>query len=89
MEIQAERAIEKQTERKGLRERRFVPKRVTESVCEREREGPGTDRQRGSGGQREGQREGVGDRERDRERGSGGHREGERELKNGNFINYM
>ena len=78
MEIQAERAIEKQTERKGLRERRFVPKRVTESVCERERGAGdrqaerewGTERgtEGGSGGQREGQREREWGTQRGRER---------------------
>ena len=42
MEIQAERATEKQTERKELKERWSVSKRVTESayvcVCERGKE---------------------------------------------------
>ena len=67
MEIQAERAIEKQTERKGLRERRFVPKRVTESVCERERGAGDRQAEREWGTERGTEREGVGDTERERE----------------------
>ena len=66
LEIQAERATEKQTERKGLKERRSVSKRVTESacvcVCVCVCEGEGT-RERNRQREREG-----GERERERER---------------------
>ena len=66
LEIQAKRATEKQTERKALKERRSVSKRVTKSACvwERERE---EREEGGERGERRERREGQKERERDRE----------------------
>ena len=87
MEIQAKRATEKQTERKALKERRSVSKRVTKSACvwerEREEREEGGRRERREGGERGGRRErreegeeGGTERERERQR----DRERERAL---------